>query len=75
MLIMNSKDKINNPHVFGTNTLVDFLGESIFELKDQGPNSGYIVKIDESHEFGSEVIGNIKISAIDGKMLIIRNRF
>jgi hypothetical protein len=70
---MNSKNKINNPDMFGTNTLVDFLGESIFELKNQGQNSGYIVKIDESHEFGSEMIGNIKISVIDGKMLIIRN--
>jgi len=70
---MNSKNLMNNPDVFGTNTLVDFLGESIFELKNQGQNSGYIVKIDESHEYGSEMIGNIKISVIDGKMLIIRN--
>jgi hypothetical protein len=70
---MKSKNQMNNPDVFGTNTLVDFLGESIFELKNQGHNSGYIVKIDESHEYGSEMIGNIKISVIDGKMLIIRN--
>jgi hypothetical protein len=73
MLIMISKKILNDPNVFGTNTLVDFLGESIFELKNQGQNSGYIVKIDESHEFGSEIIGNIKLSVIDGKMLIIRN--
>jgi hypothetical protein len=70
---MNSKNKTSNLQVFGTNTLVDFLGESIFELNNQGQNSGYIVKIAESHELGSEVIGNIKISVIDGKMLIMRN--